>query len=175
MRTKASQVLCDRLPKAPLETLVIGVNNDLFSKGFSGMQVNKSQLRNPSIYYRHGTGWVFPTHKLDLDGNVPCRSQSVCKIQPLRVNIEEISARKIRENKMGEMASIPVWVLASCSFLLSLSFNFTYIVKDLSELSFRSPQKKGDFLVWHTEDPVFKVSPALCYVLLHTNNYLCLM
>lgn len=66
------------------------------------MHVNKSLLRNLSIYYRHCTGWVFPTHKLDLDGNVPCRSQPVSKIQPLRINIEEIPGRKIRNNKMGK-------------------------------------------------------------------------
>lgn len=66
------------------------------------MHVNKSLLRNLSIYYRHCTGWVFTTHKLDLDGNVSCRSQSVSKIQPLRVNIEEISGRKIRKNKMDK-------------------------------------------------------------------------
>lgn len=66
------------------------------------MHVRKSLLRNLSIYYRHCTGWIFATHKLDLDGNVSCRSWSVSKIQPLRVNIEEISGRKKRRNEMGK-------------------------------------------------------------------------
>lgn len=43
--------------------------------------------------YRHRTANILSTHELDLDCDVPGRSQFVGKVQSLGVDIEHISAK----------------------------------------------------------------------------------
>lgn len=49
--------------------------------------------------YRHSAAGVLATHELDLYCDVPGRCELVSEVQPLRVDVEEVSGKEEMENQ----------------------------------------------------------------------------